>query len=1437
MILETMLQRLFASLVHGPSMNARPHRSRQRCDWMELGALKGVDPASALKSLLETGKLEFPAKVPPFSAPSYPEAEWSDAQKQARDAHQKQTKLLKKLRDMADDALEYMNDHGESCLAIGFPLLSMPASADEKSVRGSSRVLAPLLLMPVDIQVRTASRMGVTIECTGSGADMLVANPALIAWLERQTGKTLGEVFADETASDPWREVTELLTQVAGMLDLPEAATFGAETLLDVVPALEKLPKTASVLHSAVLGLFPLSNQSLLRDTRWMLEHEKELKEPVAAFLSPNALHPSMEEQAPETVVQVQRRDFRAEWLVANADPCQANAVLSAREARALVVHGPPGTGKSQTITNMIADHLARGERILFVCDKRTALDVVKYRLDAVGLGDLCGVVHDPSSDRKDFYMGLRAKLENLADAPPITDPRPRLESVNQQLAAIHAELDGYRRKIHHSGEDGAESFHALLGSWLGLATREDLPALPEMRELRPSDVEAASTSLSEICLRAEKSAYPANPFRGLVAISLSDLLSRSDIRTTLEAIHAAAQAADAMKPNALAGHVDASQPLAGQAAQREGVVSQLRSLLADHDEAFLKRAVAVSDKKRAELLSESTDVNAWAAQLASTVLDRALLSSARSAGVLSLAITNQHVAALAAWEPISGSFFKKLFAGAAKKSAQAALAPLGLALDTGWRQGLAFYQGLKIRLLIQDWLQRAAGDESSALPEDATLQTQVSHSVTAWQTQAVLKKIGINELPVDQAGIHALATTLEAESKWLRQLDHVTSLLTSSGIFAKDASAQILPQWLAQTPAAQITQSWLVQAPTIEDVVRLRHALGTLPATLAPAVEKLVSTGVESEPLMACLRRQAVENVMRERLKNDSELAAIDGDRIAAAFDNFMRLSQEKPTLVADYIRFLWQHHQKSRLLAGTGTQLNKLGSGLRQRLYVKGKKALKLRQMLATGAEVEGGDPIYDLCPVWMASPSTVAQIFPRHAIFNVVIFDEASQCRLEEALPVLMRGERVVIAGDQKQLPPTRFFESSLADSGDSDAETAEELFFQQQSDAEDLLTAALNLDVREAYLDVHYRSRNEALIGFSNEHYYGSRLQPIPGHPRNKALSTPIRLHRVDGVYHERANEKEAEAAVNLVAELLAEAEPPSIGIACFNLTQKEAIHDAIAARIEKDADFARRYETAKNRKGRDSFEGIFVKNLENVQGDERDVMIISTTFGPDPQGKFRRNFGALSQREGGRRLNVLVTRARDAVHVLTSIPAAEYAGIEPVPPGQIPNGRLQLYAYLRYAEQLADFYESYHEQLEKMRRDAKPEMKEWENATPSPLARSLGRTLLERHQTGSHIHWGNEGFCVDVACIHPIMPADVTVGVLTDFSRFHKTPDPIEWDIFRTRVLRSQGWEIERLWSPVLFRRSEELLARVKAAHDRLSTPPAVHELMSESPSQ
>ena len=311
-----------------------------------------------------------------------------------------------------------------------------------------------------------------------------------------------------------------------------------------------------------------------------------------------------------------------------------------------------------------------------------------------------------------------------------------------------------------------------------------------------------------------------------------------------------------------------------------------------------------------------------------------------------------------------------------------------------------------------------------------------------------------------------------------------------------------------------------------------------------------------------------------------------MDGHRLQTSFDRFRQLSEQKKDLVRDLIQHHWVSRQKERLLAATGSRLNSAAADLRRRLTTRGERAMRLRQVIARGGGIDGGDPLFDLCPVWMASPETVAQLFPAQPMFDVVIFDEASQCRLEEALPVLTRAKRVVIAGDPKQLPPTRFFESAVVTSEDAEAETDQELFESQQGEVEDLLTAALGLDVHQCYLDVHYRSRNSDLIGFSNEHFYGSRLQAIPGHPRNR---TPLRPdHALLGRRRLReAAERRSKPirSARSCSDLLKRAEPPSIGIACFNLLQRDLIVEKLEEMAEADPEFAAKLAEARERRGK------------------------------------------------------------------------------------------------------------------------------------------------------------------------------------------------------------------------------------------------------------
>lgn len=1436
MILQAMLTRLYASLVHGPSMNAKPHKSRQRVDLTALECLAGRSIQGALAELLAKGSVEFPARVPKFEAPDYPEAEWSDAQRQAKAAAERQRKLLEKLRSIAVDAQDYFNDHGESALAIGFPVLALPPAGSGAETAKTSRIVAPVAFVAVEMQVRTGTRPGVTLRCLGEGAELLVPNPALLAWLEQQTGQPSEDLFQDEEGADPWRELGDIVAHVVRALKLEDTPPFAPETPLAAVPDTADLPKVASLLPSVVLGLFPLVNQAPLRDTQWMLANEAQLAGPVTAFLRPEAIFAGADAPLPEAeqfTVQQQAqtaRDFAGEWLATHADPCQSAAVRAARSAGALVVHGPPGTGKSQTIANMIGDHLARGERVLFVCDKRTALDVVKYRLDALGLGEFCGIVHDPTHDRRELYSTLRARLEALAESGLPADPAEELGRANAQLQGLHRELSAYRTSLHVA-PPGERSFHDLLGSWLEHAGDETIEAIPPVPELRLLDLETHRTSIDEILRRAARGKFVESPFREAIGITLGDFLALDpqELARRFAALTVAADAADHLHFAELI-ELDPEADLEQQAAQREEAAQILERLVASGAGATCARFAQASPESVANAARDLAGAAEWRAKIAGVPLERELVLAL--GGVPALREVSAHLLALKTWEPIAQSF-SRFFAFGAKKAAKAALAPLGLPLATGLERATALYRGLRFRLLLSDFVQREMGTPNARpLLEDDELERGFVAIEGALQLRQLMAHASLRAAApyltstladLGQWGEN-VGANLRGSAAWARAVRTLLSTAEATGVLNAHALSQL--RAAAGSGAARSrTAAWESALDDLENLVRMNAALASLPGFLHTSTLRFATGEVELEAALAALRKVALENTLRERLRTDAALAGIDGDRIESAFATYLDLSQKKQTLVRAAIGHRWLARQRQRLLALTGTQLNKHGVALKQRLFIRGKKALRLRQMVATGAGLEGGDPLYDLCPVWMASPSTVAQVFPRESAFDVVIFDEASQCRLEEALPVLLRGRRVVVAGDPKQLPPTRFFESGVADSGQTDPETGEELFLQQQSEAEDLLSAALNLDVREAFLDVHYRSRSEALIGFSNETFYHDRLQPIPGHPKNRALRAPIILHRVDGVYKERTNPAEAAKAVEIVAELLSEEAPPSIGIACFNLTQRAEILEALDTRAQKDAQFARRLEEAKKRRGRDSFEGLFVKNLENVQGDERDVMIISTTFGPDEKGSFRRNFGALSLQTGGRRLNVLVTRARQAIHLLTSIPRTEYLSPTPLEEGKSATGRHHLYAYLRYAERLGELYEQYADALEKMRRDHVPQLEVQETATPSPVAVALARTLHQRHAIGSSVHWGNEGFCVDAALTHPEMPVDVTIGVLTDFTRFRKTPDPIEWDLFRTLVLRSQGWEIQRVWSPALFRNAPQLLSRISEQHGHAARRP------------
>jgi len=1454
-ILEKMLDRLYATLARGPSLNCRPHSSRQRVDLTSLKSMGDADPRGVLIELLSEsrksevhatlpmpeslvnpdrfGKVAEPApklETPPetqtqSASPTEPES--TPEEHAAVKAWRAQKSLLGKLRNLSEDALTYEQDTGVHALNLGYPILSLPPGA----MGGTRRILAPLAFIPLTLEVNAGRRPHAKFRCHGEGVDLVTPNPALMAWLERETGKSIDDLFEDAEGEAPWQEIGEIIKLVAGRLELDDesltAMSDPEQFLLQPTPRAEDLPAGAAILPSAVIGLFPAANHGLLRDTKEMLA-APEFDGPAAPFLDLSAdLAPAdpMEIDREPEEVEREQRSCAEEHYVAAADPFQAQAVQRARSSRALVIHGPPGTGKSQTITNIIGDHLARGERVLFVCDKRTALDVVANRLEHIGLGRFCAVVHDPRRDQRDLYMSVRAALEELGDLRTDEHAARDLKRVNRELQSIHDELSVSRAALMDDDGD-THSFHELMGRWV-LLSAPPVEGLGPLAGVESAALDAAQRDIEVACERGRAIDYPTNPWVSAIDVSLDAFLAMSmdDLRRRLASMVEDGRAADRRCDDRIPPF-DPVRPLPEQSKLRADLEAHLRRTVESVDTRVRTRVAALDDDK-AKLFNRELAAVAPQRQLLDP-LDRELALSIGT-GLPPLRGLNEDIGTLERYAVTSEKWWGALAFGV-KGAASRVLRPYGLVRGRDEAQRLArFLKGLRARILLSDTLRQVRG-EAATTPATILTDEELIADLTGFEQALGDRALADDDAQLADRTRRALFERddalpflegLKRSGPRAEAIGVLEQTLANLDVLAQPWCAQMSEHVRAGKTAGDTLMALESTSDAIENVLRVKDTIARLIPPLSGATAAVVQAGLEPDEALAAIERQALGAALAARVRSNETLSRLDGERLEHSLRRYAELDAQKRELVQASVLHQWVERQRERLMASTRSRLNSAGAALRRRLFVRGRRAMRLRQVIAAG-EAESTktgeeDPLFTMCPVWMASPETVAQVFPRRPIFDVIIFDEASQCRLEEALPSLTRARRAVIAGDPKQLPPTRFFEAAIASSDDEEVETDQDLFEMQQGEVEDLLAAALNLQVDEAYLDVHYRSRNADLIEFSNNHFYQSRLQSIPGHPANRTIASPLRLDRVDGVYDERCNRAEAERVCQIVSDLLRRAEPPSIGIACFNLKQRDLVRDVLDECANDDADFARRLAKARTRVGEGSFEGLFVKNLENVQGDERDHIIISTTYGPNRDGKFYRRFGPLGRAGGGRRLNVLVTRAREEVHLVTSIPRDAYASIHTIPEGASPNGAWLLFAYLRYAEQLAELYEKDAQERQEMaERDG---VRLVEQAIPpvSSFALGLGVRLASGSGIGADVHWGNPGFCVDLALHHPERADDVTAGLLCDFTRYDRAPDPIAWEIFRTSILEWAGWQLHRVWTPSFFRDPDRVVRGVEAA--------------------
>ncbi len=510
--------------------------------------------------------------------------------------------------------------------------------------------------------------------------------------------------------------------------------------------------------------------------------------------------------------------------------------------------------------------------------------------------------------------------------------------------------------------------------------------------------------------------------------------------------------------------------------------------------------------------------------------------------------------------------------------------------------------------------------------------------------------------------------------------------------------------------------------------------------------------------------------------------------NRFNQIIDEINDLSSKNETLTASIVTSLW--NDKMQLFQGDASYKEL------KRQAEKKRRLWPIRNMI-----FEFSTMLLNMYPCWLMSPETVSDVLPLQAdMFDLIIFDEASQMFVENAIPTIYRGAKVVVAGDDKQLRPTSTFMSRFEEDDEEflDIETAAAL------EEESLLDLAkVNYD--QVHLNYHYRSRFSELIQFSNHAFYGARLNVSPNRIKFHYDGSPaIERIKVKGFWENRRNSVEANRIVDLVDHLLKNRnDSETIGIITFNINQKDLIEDLLDARCQIDETFKSLYQEELVRKKKDEDVSIFVKNIENVQGDERDIIIFSVGYAANKQGKISVNFGSLSQDGGENRLNVAVSRAKKKTYVVTSIEPEElYVS-------KTKNDGAKLFRkYLEYAKVVSDKQFDKQEMLLEHMAKSKSAIfteDEFRDQLASRL-RELGLSIETKVGSGK--------YALDLAVWDDRHQAFV-LGIECDSTLYGNEQTTLERDIYRSRFYKARSWDVVRVWAYDWWRNPNQVLEMIR----------------------
>ena len=1105
---------------------------------------------------------------------------------------------------------------------------------------------AAVLLVPIHVDARGA------IKLKRSGE--VQVNPVLLHVLETEYG-----------------------CQVTPEHLLGEAESVGEDESPDLESVYSELTKAASEVKGfeiktrAVLSNFSFQKMAMVRDLR------DRLSEMVANdMISAIAGDMRARQNVRGTTQNIDLRELDRispdnEFLVFDADSSQQQVIHAALAGRNGVIQGPPGTGKSQTIANLIATLAASGQRILFVAEKRAALEVVKTRLEQKGLGHLLLDLHGAAISRREVLQQVAESLTLVRNISPADTG-----NLHQRFVDRRKRLNDHVARLHDKRKPSDKSIYEIQ---------------------------------AELLLQFSESEQINIRFRGVELNRLS------------------AEKADTVAEGL------------GQISRGE-----LASLfLGDHPSPWMT----------AKLLSKDAAWKAYDVVLRIATVHLPAFSKCLETLKLEPPISLNKARLLIAFiEDIEKTLFlysEDIFKQDLEKQV-AALSPLrnGFIAES---LALLFDSNFKNVLSTLKKLRKAGETSNGQLFQEIT---KASEQLSHWRSLSRSASVPcqVTSLSAARDNLNALLTDLELIEPDLGQGNlSQLPLQYLKELFNKLAADRATPELVADLKEIERTIEQCGASSIIAELRRLKSD------------PSLWQKQFKYAWFASCLDQARAQ---------DSALTVFHRETHEQLIEEFRALDQERVKISSNRV----QRAHAERVIAAMNAYPEQ--EALVRREAAKKARHLPLRKLLA-----EAPDVLTSISPCWMASPLSVSQLLDAdRRYFDVVIFDEASQVLPEDAVPALLRAQRAVVAGDKYQLPPTTFFAGGLDEEEEAES----------PSPVEGLESL---LDLMSSFLETwellwHYRSRDEALIAFSNRHIYNDRLITFPS-PGGSASISHVLVSCIPGQDgQEESASREVQRVVELVLQHATERPNETLGVITMGIKHAQRIEAALDAALGERPELAAFFEESRP-------ERFFVKNLERVQGDERDAILLSVGYGKDRSGRLLYRFGPLLTKGGERRLNVAVTRARQRMTLVSSF---DHHDMDPNRSSS--RGVELLRLYIQYAASEGKI-------LGETEQSGVP-LNPFEKDIYDALT-GKGISLLPQ--------WGVSSYRIDMVAQHPQQPGRFVLAIECDGASYHSLPTARDRDRLRQQQLEALGWRFHRIWSTDWFMRREKEIQRAVDAYE------------------